>query len=302
MTLGLVGLSAVVILIGLVRIVRAVLHLRTYQGDGSAALLSWACERLPPERADWGRAMCSELACIDRRSARWRFALGGLRAAATARLAGRLAGRPSATAIICGALGCAALVVATFAIYPALLTERKLPLLLAVLASVLVGYVVLALAQAPVASVGLGRVRRTSLVSGVILGVLWFVFAAAWWNLHGWPMVAAILIPLLPGASAARTSGGRAAGIRTVTATGLIAGLVVFVAITVDAFATAHGPYDAGQVDQFTHTGYVNPAAYWMGEGLATAVMMLLLIPVLTVLVGSLGALAGGLRRPARND
>jgi hypothetical protein len=302
MTLGLVGLSAVVILVGLVWIVRAVLRMRTHQGDGSTALLSWACERLPPERADWGRAMCSELACIDRRSDRWRFALGGLRAAATARLVGRLAGRPSATAIICGAFGCTGLTVATFAIYPEVLAERKLPLLLTVLASVLVGYVVLALAQAPVAGAPSGRVRWTSLVSGVVLGVLWIVFATAWWNLHGWPMIAAIVIALLPGAYAARTSGGRAAGIRTVTATGLIAGLVGFVGLAVDAFATAHGPYDASQVDQFTHTGYVNPAAYWMGEGLATAVMMLLFIPVLTILVGSLGAVAGGLRRPARND
>jgi len=244
--------------------------------------------------------MRSELACIDRRSARWRFAVGGLRVAATARLVGRLTGRPSATLIVCGVLGCAGLAAATLATYPALLAERKLPLLLAVLASALVGYTVLALAQTRVVGGPLGRVRRASLVGGVFLGLVWLVFAAAWWNLHGWPMIAAIVTPLLPGAYAARTSGGFGAGVRTVISTGLIAGLVVFVGLTIDAFATAHGPYDAGQVDQFARTGYPSPPAYWMGEGLAAAVMMLLFIPALTILVGSLGAMAGGVRRPAR--
>jgi hypothetical protein len=38
-----------------------------------------------------------------------------------------------------------------------------------------------------------------------------------------------------------------------------------------------------------------------MGEGLAAAVMMLLVIPAFTILIGSLGPVAGGARRAARN-
>jgi hypothetical protein len=50
--------------------------------DGPGLLLAAAAATLPAERRDWGAAMTAELAQVQDRAARWRFAAGGARAAA----------------------------------------------------------------------------------------------------------------------------------------------------------------------------------------------------------------------------
>jgi len=84
--------------------------------------------------------------------------------------------------------------------------------------------------------------------------------------------------------------------VKALTWTALVAGLVVFVGSTIDGFATAGGPYDTGQLDEFHSSGYASLPAYWMGEDLAVAVLLLIFVPCLTVTVGSIGAVIGGLR------
>jgi hypothetical protein len=84
-----IGLLTAVALLGtsvLLWIVRAVRR----DGDTARWLLTLACNGLPADRAAWGQAMCTELTFIDGRAARWRFALGGIRAATTARTVERL--------------------------------------------------------------------------------------------------------------------------------------------------------------------------------------------------------------------
>jgi hypothetical protein len=49
--------------------------------DGPARLLAAASARLPQDRRDWGAAMAAELAQVQGRSARWRFAAGCARTA-----------------------------------------------------------------------------------------------------------------------------------------------------------------------------------------------------------------------------
>jgi WD40 repeat protein len=49
--------------------------------DPAGWLLALAVRSLPPGRRAWGQAMSAELACIDRGTDRWRFALGCLRVA-----------------------------------------------------------------------------------------------------------------------------------------------------------------------------------------------------------------------------
>jgi hypothetical protein len=280
----------------MVWLVRAVGRIRVVEGDAATAVLSLACEHLPADRAEWGRAMRTELACIDGRTARWRFALGGVRAALSARLFGRMTGQPGLSIVVVGTLVCAGLVVAALATYPALLGEPKLPLLLGALTVVLLAYTLIASAWARNTTSAVRDARATGLIAGVVLGVVWLVFAAAWWNLHGWPLVAAVVLPVLAGGYFARSTGGALAGVKALTRTALVAGLVVFVGSAIDAFVTAGGPYDTGQLDEFHRSGYTSLPTYWMGEELAVAVMLLIVVPCLTLTVGSIGAVVGGLR------
>jgi hypothetical protein len=50
--------------------------MHTVRRDGPLRLLQWAVGLLPTDRVDWGQAMLGELDRIERRSGRWRFALG----------------------------------------------------------------------------------------------------------------------------------------------------------------------------------------------------------------------------------
>jgi hypothetical protein len=83
--------------------------------DGPAWLLATAAATLPPDRRDWGAAMAAELAQVQDRAARWRFAAGCARAALLP------PGGNRAAVGIAGALAVAAMVAA------ALLTGAALP-------------------------------------------------------------------------------------------------------------------------------------------------------------------------------
>jgi uncharacterized membrane protein YidH (DUF202 family) len=50
-------------------------------GDLPRALLTFAVRRMPADRRDWGAGMLAELALLQNRSTRWRFALGCARVA-----------------------------------------------------------------------------------------------------------------------------------------------------------------------------------------------------------------------------
>lgn len=282
----------------LVRLARAVATARREPGaDGASAVLALACRRLPADRAGWGQAMLAELDSVDGRAARWRFALGAAFAAVGARITGPLTGRPSLTLALAGIAACAGLTVAALITYPALLGSRQLPLFLAVLTVVLAGYAVLAVARARDTSPGASAARRQGMLAGLLLGATWFVFDTAWWNLHGRPLVLAVIVPLLAGVAAARRAGGLRAGLTSVTWAGLVAGLAVFIANTVDALATAHSSGDASRLPGYIHSGITGSAAYWTGEGLAISLLFLLLIPSVTIILGSLGAVIGNALR-----
>ncbi|HEV7650410.1 MAG TPA: hypothetical protein VGP26_19865 [Actinophytocola sp.] len=283
---------------GLVRTVRAVAEARRGSpGDPARALLTLACRRLPADRVDWGRAMIAELDNLDHAAARWRFALGGVRAATLARLTGRGTGHPGVTMLMLGILACAGLVVTALVAYPALRADRKIPLFLAAMVVILAGYAGLARARARDMSAESAAARRYGLIGGSILAIAWVVAATAWWHLHSAPFVLAVLAPIAAGGFVARFH-GRRAGIASVVWAGLTAGLAVFITLAIDAFATAAGPYDASQLAEYAHSDSTTIAAYWMGEDLAVSLALLLLIPCLTVVAGALGAAMTPPRRP----
>ncbi len=196
----------------LVRLARAVRTVRTEAradgADGASTVLAVACRGLPADRIGWGQAMRSELASIDGPAARRRFALGAVFAAFRARIAGPLTGRPSLALALAGVAACAGLTVAALIAYPALLGSGKLPLFLTVLAVALAGYAALAVARARDARPGARAARRQGMLTGVLLGAIWFAFDAAWRNLHGLPLILAAVVPVLAGAIAARSAAG----------------------------------------------------------------------------------------------
>jgi hypothetical protein len=283
---------------GLVRTVRAVAEARRGSpGDPARALLTLACHHLPADRVDWGRALIAELDSLDHAAARWRFALGGARAATLARLTGRGTGHPAVTTLMLGILACAALVVAALVAYPALRADRNIPLFLVVMVVILAGYAGMTRARARDTGAASVAARRYGLVSGSILAIAWVVAATAWWHLHSSPFVLAVLAPVAAGGLVARFH-GRHAGIASVVWAGLVAGLAVFITLAIDAFATAAGPYDAGQLAEYAHSDATTISAYWMGEDLGVSLALLLLIPCLTIVTGALGAAMTPPKRP----
>ncbi|WP_329000048.1 hypothetical protein OHA18_37160 [Kribbella sp. NBC_00709] len=294
MMIGLLTVAALLGLCVVIWIVRAVHR----DDDTARSLLTFACNGLPTGRAAWGQAMLAELGCIEGESARWLFALGGVRAAVAARTVGRLRTLPGLASVLAGVLTCAGLTAAALISHPDLRTSPKIRPFLIVAVVVLTSYAALAVARASDAHPTARSARRLGLLTGAALAVPWFVFAAGWWNLHGAPLILVIATPLVAGVAATRSTGSTHAGVSTATWAGLVAGIAVFVAVAIDGFATADGPYDAGQLSEYAHSGYSSSSAYWMGEDLAESLLLLMIIPCLTISLGIAGAAIANLRGP----
>ena len=273
---------------------------RSVDHDLPSVVLRFACRRLPDDRNDWGRALAAELASIDGRAARWSFMLGGVWTAVVGRLAGRR-DRLSLTVSLGAAAVCAGLVVASIAAYPRLLVNPRMPAFLVVAAIVLGCYAVAAVVEARSAAQadGVTATRRWAVLTGLVVGLVWTVFASGWLDLHGWLLVAAAVLPAVLGAASARRPGGIRVGVGSVRPMALVAGLSAFTMSTLEAFATANGPYDTNQLDESAARGYASVATYRMGEGLATSLLLLLAIPLCTVLFGMVGVIIGQIRRPS---
>ena len=254
--------------------------------DAPSRLLAWAVDVLPADRAPWGEAMFGELQQLDNRRQRWRFAVGCAGAAVLvpsrradfAGLAARL--------VAAAALACAGLVAYGLWRYPAVLTRGGTRPVLAVFVSVLAGYAVIAAVL-----VRRGPVARSGLLTGFGLAGVWIV--------AGFPVVTqsgSLLLPAIPlaalavGAVAARRGGTTAVRHQIVLFSALVAGLVVFVGYASDILLTAGGPYDAGQLRDFPGSGLPDLATYAVDDNLGSAMMLLLLVPVVTAAIGCAGA------------
>jgi len=147
--------------------------------------------------------------------------------------------------------------------------------------------------------VGVAATRRWAVLTGLVVGLVWTMFASGWLDLHGWLLVAAAVLPAVLGAASAHHRGGIRVGVGSVRPMALAAGLSAFTMSTLEAFATANGPCDTNQLDESAARGYASVATYRMGEGLATSLLLLLAIPLCTVLFGVVGVIIGQIRRPA---
>jgi hypothetical protein len=281
MMVALAALVPLVVLTALVRLGRALWRAR-HGPDLASILLAVACRQLPADRAIWGAAMRTELACIEGAAGRRRFAVGAIRATVTARLMGRRRPRPSVVLILAAVTACAGLAAAVLVSYPDLRASAHIAPVLATLAATLIGYPVLAAGIADVGAVA-ATIRWWSIPVGGAVAVTWFVFTTAWWHLHGTPLAVAVVLPMLAGGITAHATGSTRAGITMATWAGLVGGLAVFIAVTIDALATT-GPNTGSRTAE-------------VGEGLAISVLFLILVPCLTVVAGTAGAVVGRGRR-----
>jgi len=258
--------------------------------DAPSTLLNWAVGALPADRAPWGEAMFGELNQMNKRRERWRFAVGCASAAVflpsrradSARLAARL--------VAATALACAGLVAYGLAQYPQIATQARTWPVLAVFLSVLVGYSVISAIL-----VRRGPVTQFGLAGGLGLAAVWIIAGIPVVTQAPQPAYSLLLLAipiasLAIGATAARRSRTAAVRQQVVLLSALVAGLVLFLAYTSDILLTADGPYDAGQIRDFPGSGLPDLATYAVSDNLGSAMMLLLLVPIVTAAIGSTGA------------
>jgi hypothetical protein len=271
---------------------------RNAGGDGPAAVLTLAVAGLPETHRDWGRAMCAELETVCGGGPRWRFSLGCARAASLIRarvtLTSRERGGAGLRAVI-GAGGCAAVALAGYGLvrYPGLRSGADAGIAAVTFVALLVAYgaVTLSLSR----GTGLREVtaRRHGMVGGVVIGAAWLVALSPTAVVKEWvlvPLTVALLGPGCVAALAARAGGVTSAGSRAALWSGLVAGLLVFAVWMTATYARDGRPYDAQLLRDFPRSGATDLATLAIGDALASALTLLILIPLAALAFGSLGA------------
>ena len=271
---------------------------RTAEGDAPARLLAFAVTGLPETHHQWGRAMSAELETVCGRGPRWRFALGCARAAGVIRARVTLTSRDRGggglrTVIGVGVMAAVALGGYGLVRYPGLRSGDA-----SIIAAV--GFVALLLAYAAATlalSYGKGSpeiaARRHGLVGGVAIGAAWLVVLSPTETLKRWVLVPLLIALLGPGCVAAlavREGKHVTAGTRAALWSGIVGGLLVFTVWMTATYARDGRPYDAQLLRDFPRSGAPDLPTLAVSDALATALTLLILIPLTTVAFGSLGA------------
>ncbi|HEY5457356.1 MAG TPA: hypothetical protein VIJ96_17990 [Acidothermaceae bacterium] len=264
--------------------------------DAPAALLAAAVRLLAADRAEWGRAMLRELEQLESSRVRWRFTLGCV--AATVRV-GRRRGDPGelivlATAV--GAMSSAGLVAFAFARYPGLRQGTGTWLDLTAFALVLTAYVLTSLVLVR-ANTSRQVVTRLVLPGGVGIAAL-PTLLALFLPTARWITVLAMLLVFGAASAAVGVAGARrgrsaAAGRVAALLAAVVAGFAVFLIWVTNTLLTAGRPYDPGLVRDFASSSSHDLATYAVNDNLGSAMMLLLVVPVLVSVIGYAGAALG---------
>jgi hypothetical protein len=287
------GLTVAALLVWVVRPARgrnARASAAVTSSDGPSRLLGWAVGALPADRASWGEAMFGELHQMADRWQRWRFAIGCASAAVFLPARRADAAALAARLMAATALACAGLVAYSLAHYPQILTRARTWPILVVFVSVLAVY-----AAISAMLVRRGPVARPGLAGGLGLAAVWIiagipVVSHARQPAYSFLLLAIPMTALAVGAVAARRNRTAAVRRQVVLFSALVAGLVIFLAYAGDTLLTAGGPYDAGQVRDFPGSGLPDLATYAVSDNLGSAMMLLLLVPIVTAAIGCTGA------------
>jgi hypothetical protein len=245
-------------------------------------------------RPEWGRAMLGEAEQVSAPRDRRRFAMGCLRALALS--------VPTVAVGLAGAgLLSIAVVGASLVRYPGLITGVGFWLATGAFCAVVVGYVVTAtgLASRSLPSRSTIAVVVGAAIAGSWMGVGLSVSAAPA-GVATTMLGASAAMPLLLGWRSTRRSGSASTGVATVALAALVAGLGLFVLWAGEAVVFAGRPYDAGMARDFRAGGGPDLATYAVNDSLGTAMVLLLLVPLVSLVVGAAGAAAAtGRRAPA---
>jgi hypothetical protein len=257
-------------------------------------LLAASVALLAADRAEWGQAMVGELDRLTAPGERWGFALGCARTTLLLPPRRGAPGRLIVTVLASAAVACVGLVGYGLFRYPGVLTGARSWVAVAAFLAVLVGYtgaaniLVRRMDQPALDAV------RTALMGAAVIAALWIVVGVIA-SFGGSDYVATLLLAL-PLASlsvgALGTWRGRTAstGRQAAVLSALGAGMLVFLVWVGDTLLTGGRPYDAGMVRDFHSSGAHDLATYAVNDNLGSAMMLLLLVPVLTVSFGLTGA------------
>ena len=266
-------------------------------GDSPAAVLAQAVRGLPAERAEWGSAMCAELAGVQGTRARWSFSLGCARAALAMRMRSSITARDRGGG---GGLRASLLValVATAALgfyapvrYPALRSSPGTWAAAAFFSLLVLGYGVVALLLSRGTAARAVAARRYGLAGGLCVGAAWLMVVAPSRIQHDLvfvPLAAALLGPGVVAALAGRSSRDARAATAAAVWCGLVGGLLAFIVWVTTTYVRDGRPYDAQMMRDFHASGSRDLAAYAVGDNLGAALGMLLIIPVVALALGSL--------------
>jgi hypothetical protein len=287
------------VLLAVATVVRAGRHARRIaDGDAPARLLAFIVTGLPETHSQWGRAMSADLASVCGRGERWRFSLGCARAAivlrARATLISHERGGGGLRAVIgVGVLAVIALGGYGLVRYPGL-RSGEASIVAVAFVVLLLGYGAVTLAL----SRGTGSpeiaARRHGLAGGVVIAAAWLVVLSPTSSLKQWvlvPLMGALLGPGCVAALATRAGKRVVAGTHAALWSGIVGGLLVFTVWMTATYARDGRPYDAQLLRDLPHSGAPDLATLAVSDALASALTLLVLIPLAAVAVGSLGAL-----------
>lgn len=291
---------ALVVLV-VVRGVPAVVRARGMVGSPTSAdrpeqVLAVAVQRLPSERAEWGRAMLAELTGVHGARARWRFSLGCARTALALSLRARMTvpgrGDRAVRAIVLGAVA-AAIALAAYGLvrYPGLRTGSGVWSAVAAFLIIVAVYAFLALVLARGMSEHARTARRYGLVAGLGTGMAWLLIiapAAISKSVVFLPLAVALLGPVVVAALAGRASRDSRTATAAALWSGLIGGLLVFVVWVAATYSDDGRPYDAQMLRDFNRSGSRDLVAYAISDNLGAALGLLVIIPVVALALGSL--------------
>jgi hypothetical protein len=264
--------------------------------DLARALLAAGVLTLGAGRPDWGRAMMAELGQLEGLRTRWVFALGCVRSIAFTMPPAGLQRVVAGGSVLAAA--CSAGVVAVALVrYPDLVSGARAWVSVAAFIALLVTYVVAAATFAP--RVDGRRLLLNVAVAGAAIAASWMAVGLVA-SLGGPKPVSVMLLSLAPlvavaiGWHATASSGSSRVGLACVGLAAVIAGYALFLLWAGEAVAAAGRPYDAGLLRDFRTSGASDLATYAVSDSLGTGMMLLLMVPLVTLAGGLVGAAAAG--------
>jgi hypothetical protein len=268
--------------------------------DRPAWLVGLAVRGLPQNRADWGRAMETELEHLHGTGNRWSFGLGCAVAATSMRVRAALTdndrgGRALRAAALGGVAAALALVVYGLLRYPGLAAGPAAWAAIIAFLLVLCAYVIGTLTLARGRTPAMARARVSGLIGGLAIGGSWLVVFAPTGLLKSvvaLPLAVALLGPAVLAAIVGRTTRSTRIATHAACWSGLVGGLLVFVVWVAATYHGAGGPYDPQLLRDFHRSGAHDLATYAVGDDLGAGMSMLVLVPTVAYAFGSLSARA----------